>query len=348
MAKNAVSQEYKDFIQAVSDGSPGNFYIFYGPERYLLEFYLTKLRAVLVPEGLDEFNYRRFEGKGLTVPKLIDAVDSLPVFSTRTFIEIHDYDIFSQPADITEKLLALLSDLPDYVCLVFSYDTVEFKPDKRLKAVKSLLSKASCVEFAHQEEKKVVRWILNHIKSHGKTMSVQDGEYMCMLTGGDMTTLNTEIEKLCTYVSGENITREDIDVCVSPTSQAVTYKLTNAISAAKFDEAADILSQLLDNNEPPHKILFSVSLVMRQLLWAKICLMENRPVKYYMDAFGIRFDFQARNLYTAAKRMSLAQCRENVLLCGNAALEMNGTSDYESAIKELVSKIALSGKAADF
>ena len=76
--------------------------------------------------------------------------------------------------------------------------------------------------------------------------------------------------------------------------------------------------------------------------------MENRPVKYYMDAFGIRFDFQARNLYTAAKRMSLAQCRENVLLCGNAALEMNGTSDYESAIKELVSKIALSGKAADF
>ena len=78
MAKNAVSQEYKDFIQAVSDGSPGNFYIFYGPERYLLEFYLTKLRSVLVPEGLDEFNYRRFEGKGMTVPKLIDAVGFFP------------------------------------------------------------------------------------------------------------------------------------------------------------------------------------------------------------------------------------------------------------------------------
>ena len=35
------------------------------------------------------------------------------------------------------QLIDLLSDLPDYVCLVFYFDILEAKPDKRTKMYKA-------------------------------------------------------------------------------------------------------------------------------------------------------------------------------------------------------------------
>ena len=43
----------------IKSGSPENVYIFYGEETYLRDRYLEELKALLVPEGFEEFNYHR-------------------------------------------------------------------------------------------------------------------------------------------------------------------------------------------------------------------------------------------------------------------------------------------------
>ena len=335
------SEQYKALEKAVKERAPGCLYIFYGEERYLLGHYLTSLRRILIPEGLEEFNHRKLDGKGLTASDIIGAVDMLPAFSERTLIEVSDYDIFKAPEADRKALAELFADMPEYACLVFVYDTLEYKPDKRLRDSKELLKNVSEVEFQTQEGEKITRWIARHIKECGKSISRADAEYLAFITGGSMTTLNTEIEKLCSYAKDELISREDIDVCVIPVSDAVTYKLTNALTKKDVAASFAILGDLLRMREAPHKIVYGISSSMRQLYYAKLCRENGRGSQYLMENFGVKYDFQARNLMQDATRFSLEKCRKSVGLCAEAALKMNSGSDPENALKELLSSLCI-------
>lgn len=343
--KSSESTEFKVFTKALSDGAPATLYIFYGEEHYLIDRYLEKLRSLLIQDGLDEFNHRRFEGRGLDAAAISNAVDMLPVFAERTLIEIRDLDIFKMPEAERRSLIKLFSDLPDYVCLVFIYDTIEFKPDKRLKDTKEILKLCHAVEFAIQDGRRISNWICRHIKDGGKSISQSDAEYLSFITGGQMTSLNTEINKLCSFSTGDVVTRGDIDACVIPVPDAVTYKMTDAIVKGRYNEAAEILSELFRMREPAQKIIYSISASMRQLLFARICLEAGKGAGFLMESFGIRYDFQAKNLMTNAKSTTLEKCRSTVLLCAQAALSINSGFSPEETLSELVASICLGRKA---
>lgn len=337
--KNTESKEYKAFIKALSDKAPESCYIFHGEEHYLMDRYLEKLRELIISGGMEDFNHRRFDGRGLTFGEISDAVDMLPVFAERTLVEIRDYDIFKLPENDRRRLISMLSELPEYVCLVFIYDTMEFKPDKRLKDVKEILKYAHEVEFSLQDSEKIVRWICRHVKEGGKSISTQSAEYLSFITGGQMTVLNTEISKLCSYTDGGEITKKEIDACVIPVPDAVTYKMTDAITKGDSSEAVGILSELFRMREPAQKIIFSVSASMRQLLFAKIAQMSGKSAGYLMENFGVRYDFQAKNLMASAKRTDISKCRAAVLLCAETAFAINSGADPEEALSELIASI---------
>ena len=160
-----------------------------------------------------------------------------------------------------------------------------------------------------------------------------------------MTALNTEIEKLCSYASSELITREDIDTCVIPVADAVTYKMVNAVVNKELNSAAAILSDLTRMREPPHKTLYTLSATMRQLLLARTAYEAGKNAGYIMDVCNFRYDFQAKNLMNNAKKLSVQFCRQAVLLCSETALAMNSGADPDAALAELVAAICFYRKA---
>ena len=78
----------------IKSGSPENVYIFYGEETYLRDRYLEELKALLVPEGFEEFNYHRLSGKGLTVQDLTEVVEAMPMMAQHTLTVVTDMDLF--------------------------------------------------------------------------------------------------------------------------------------------------------------------------------------------------------------------------------------------------------------
>ena len=64
------------------------------------------------------------------------------MMSERTLIVVNDYDIYKGDKD---ALAAVLRELPDYVCLVFVYDLIEYKADARTKLAALLKEKGSVV-----------------------------------------------------------------------------------------------------------------------------------------------------------------------------------------------------------
>lgn len=341
MARNKSDNSAFDALKAsVASGELSNLYIFYGPERYLLEHFLEQIRKKLTGGAFESFNYKRFEGQNLSLNELSEAVNTLPAFAERTLVEVYDFDLFKGGEDTKQTLTELFSGLPDYVCLIFIYDTVEWKPDGRFKLTKVIKKKAKIVEFAVQEQSKLVKWIKNHFAARDKKIDTPTAEYLAELTGGLMTTLNTEIEKVCSYASERTVTRAHIDAVVTPVVEAVVYRLTDHIAAGNFDKAAAVLYDLLCLREPPQLIIYSITLKLRQLLAARLCVEQGLGEKDLMKLCSIRFDFQARNLLASARKTTAQECRRAVLLSAETAYRMLRSGGAEERLTELLISLA--------
>ena len=343
MAKNKKSgDDYKELAASIAAGQIGNFYIFHGDERYLLEHSVGELRRILCPGGLDGFNYKRFEGGDVTADGLDDAINTLPAFAERTLVEIHDFDIFKGSDDQKERVFEILSDLPDYVCAVFIYDVVPYKPDGRQKLNAEILKRACVVEFTVQDQTRLIKWITRHFQDAGKTISAADAEYLAFITGGYMSALSGEIEKVAAYAKDKAVTREHIDAVVTPALDAVAYELTDALVRRDFSGAMQTLDELLRMREAPHRLMFGISLKMRQLLAARVCIESGLGTDALMDMCGMKFSFQAKSLMDTARKTTLDNCRDAVLRCAGTAYELNSSPEPEARLTELIARLAFS------
>ena len=340
MAKKKTddNEGYRKLTDTIKAGHIGSFYIFHGDERYLLEHSIGMIRNIICPDGLDGFNYKRFEGKNILPDDLDDAINTLPVFAERTLVEIHDFDLFSNPDK--QRLIELFSDLPDYICVLIVYNTIAYKPDGRQKADKALLSKAQVVEFTVQEQSMLIKWITRHFTDAEKKISPDDAGYLAHMTGGLMTALQGEIEKVSAYAAADRITRADIDAVVVPELDAATYKMTDALVRREHSAAMRILDELLRMREPPHILLFSISQKMRQFLAARVCIENKLSIKEFIDISGVKYEFQARLLMETARKTTLSGCRAAVFQCADTAFALNSEPEPEARLTELIVKLA--------
>lgn len=340
MAQNK-NASYDTFRKQLKAGQIAPLYVFFGEERYLLEHSLASLRELLLSGGFADFNHRRLNGENFSIDALTDAVNTLPAFAERTLVEVHDVDIFKLPEEPRNRLAALLTELPEHVCLVFVFDTVPYSPDGRTKLAALIKSKAQVVEFPIQDPARLVQWIQAHAARAGKVISKADGEYLAFLTGNSMTALKAELDKLCQYAEGDTVTRAHIDALVSPTPDAAAYELTDRIVSGRFDEAAKILTDLFAQQEPAQKLIYSVTLALRRLHLARLYLDAGKSQETFMQVSGLRFPFQAKALFAGARKLTAESCRRAVLASAQAAADLNSGSDGQARLSELLAQLLI-------
>lgn len=320
--KAADDGSYRAFRQELEKESLGSLYIFHGEETYLRDFYLGEMKKQLLTGGLDDFNYHVLSGKELTIQRLNEAVDAMPMMSERTFVVVNDYDLGRGDQ---ESLAGILDDLPDYLCLVFVYDTLEYKLDSRTKLAKVIKEKGRAVDFVRQDQKDLTGWIARRFRALGHEISVGDAQYLIFLCGDLMTNLISEIGKIGAYAKDKRITRQDIDAVATPQLDAVMFNLTDAVAAGDFDKAFSVLSDLLHMQEQPIPLLAGLGKNLRQLYAARLAVERGKNVSYLMETCGIRSAYPAEKLMRSARRFSLPWCRRAVMLCEEADLALKST-----------------------
>ena len=212
-----VADSLRQFKQDLKNNTLGNFYIFCGEEAFLRDYYLAELTKKLSNGPAAEFNVHRFDAASIAPQALLDAVEAMPMMAERTLVRVDDVDLFKLPEGPREQYRGIFEDLPEYVCLVFVYDTVEYKPNGQMRKLSDTIKKrAQVVEFQKPSERELTTWIARHFRAEGKTISDKLAGYLIFLTGGGMTQLEGEIKKISSYASGEEIQRSDIDAVVTP------------------------------------------------------------------------------------------------------------------------------------
>ena len=293
---------------AIREKAPENLYIFHGDETFLLHYYLNKLHGILMDELTESFNYHRFNNENFELGALIAAVENLPMMAEHTMVRVDDIDLFKLSEDQRGKLVELLSDIPEYCTLVFTYETVTWHPDKRLKKLWDAIDKnGSIVEFPKQEPRELIPWITRHFAEKGKQISRELCSYLIDITDGTMTSLSGEIQKIAAYSAAEHIVRADIDAVTEPVLDAVVFQMTDLLAQGRYDGALLKLQQLLKMQQEPLSTLGAVGNHFRRISAARI-LMDNGKTASELMKLCSMSSYPAQKTMDAARRFRPKFC----------------------------------------
>lgn len=327
--------------QDLKAGQPARVYLFHGEEHFLREHYLAALKKKLLDGPAAEFNFHRFTQENMDLDDLARAVEALPMMAERSLVQVDDYDMSRLSESARDSLVEILSDVPDYCTVVFVFDTVELKYDGRQKRLKEALERGTEVEFRRQNQRELNSWIRRHFQPFGKEIDDGTCEYLVFVTGGMMTALGSEIQKLAAYASGQYITRQDIDAVVEPVLDAEVFSITDAISEGDYALALEKLRTLLQMQQEPIYLLAAIGSQFRRMLWARRIMSagqgEGALSEMLQSATGrAPHAFVLRKTMTAARRVPDGFCELAMELCLDADLRLKSFSGDDRRVLELL------------
>ena len=236
--KPSQGNALQELKTALKNKELGRLYFFHGEETFLLNHYLVQMKKQLLDPLTESFNFHRLNNETFDIRDFADAVENLPMMAENTFVQVDDIDLFKMNEGDRTKMTEILADIPDYCTVVFTYLTAQWKPDKRLKKLwEAVEGSGTIVEFAKQDQRDLIAWVTRHFAAHGKRITNDLCAYLIDITGGTMTALSGEIDKICAYSGADEIKKTDIDAVTEPVLDAVVFQMTDLLSGGRYDQA---------------------------------------------------------------------------------------------------------------
>jgi DNA polymerase-3 subunit delta len=236
-------------------------YLLYGEEDYLKRMYRDRLKKAVLGDS-DEMNYSYFEGKGILLPDLREAADTLPFFSDYRIVIVENSGLFKASSEVADYL----SQMPDTTVLVF----VEKEIDKRNKLYKYVNKNGLALEMGAMSGKEMKLWVATLLKENDRQMRESTAQYFLEQVDNSMTNVKNELDKLIAYTHGrEEITKEDVDQVCSVQITGKIFQMMDAVAMGNRDETLHDYHDLLALRESPMSILYLLSRHFHILLQIK-------------------------------------------------------------------------------
>ena len=336
--------DYAALVRELKRDGPANLYLLWGEEDYLLREFVKQVEQACLEGDAGDFDAKRLEGPVPDAGEVADALDAMPFFGGRTYLELRACDV-NKCRD--ERLHKALADIPEWCTVVITLPAGQ-SPDGRLGFVKQLKEKGKAVEFTPQDTDLLFRWLRRRFEAHGKTIGTEAMERLMFLSGELMNGLIPEIEKVCAYAKGDAVTVQDVEAVAHHLPEADAFEMAESIAAGDMDKAAALLTELLAGDREPMEILGVIGWQIRRLYAARVAEAEG-GLPMVKEVLGARKDYAARKTLELANRFSPLTLARGVRLCAECAMrtrEWGSAMDETDALKELLIRFAMESRHA--
>jgi DNA polymerase-3 subunit delta len=181
----------------------------------------------------------------------------------------------AQKAEPPASRRAFLEELADYLPELPETTRLVFVEEEALKASHPILKlaqeqhktgKAHIKEYKQPKEGQLFNWIQEQARDRGGDISWDASMKMVQLAGDNRRQLELEIDKLLLYAGDRQVTEADVESLTSRTREADVFELVDCVGRQQADEALRQLHQLLDENEPPLRLLAMLARQIRILI----------------------------------------------------------------------------------
>lgn len=336
MAKKEEVNMLAELKRSLKAKELGRLYFFHGEETFLLQHYLGQIRKLLLDPLTESFNYHRMNNETFDIRTFADAVENMPMMAENTLVQVDEVNLFEMDEGERNQMAEILSDIPEYCTVIFTYTTGPWKPDKRLKKLwDAVQTHGLLVEFARQSQRDLIAWVTRHFAAHNKQISTDLCAYLIDITGGTMSALSAEIEKICAYSGADQIRKTDIDAVTEPVLDAVVFGITDAFGEGRYDLALQKLQQVLKMQQDPIAIVGAIGGHFRRIGTARVLMDHGRNAAELQRLCGVS-DYFARKTMDAARRFRPAFCKKAAELVLETDRKLKTSYDDRERLVELL------------
>ncbi|MBM4277091.1 MAG: DNA polymerase III subunit delta [Deltaproteobacteria bacterium] len=299
-------------------------YFLYGSEDYLIEEEIRRLMNQTLSVKERGFNLHLFNGEEHSGQEIVQAAQTLPMFSPYRFVLVRKADQFDD--ENIEAFLPYIRDPSPSTCLVMCGQTPG--PWKRYQKEIEKIGRVN--EYPRLKGRGLVSWIRKRMEEKGKFISEEAAGYLVEVIGDRLQDLDNGLEKIFLSVGNKKkIELSDVEGITSEVKVSTVFDLTDAIGRQNLEKALTILEKALESKaipfkkeEPPPKrkddpvpLLLGM---MSKHYWNIWRVKETTSSRKNLDEMAKALRMQAWNvkkLMEQGRNFSETSLREGILKC---------------------------------
>lgn len=321
------------------------FYLLFGEENYLTEYYTKTLVQNILGNNINSFNYKVFYKNKLNLDELENFSEAISFTNTNKCILIKDLELNTLSTTNIKKLKEIIKNLPEKITLIISQINIE-NNKKHSNSFNSFIKfsekEGQVVEFKKLSKIALEKQLISWAKKLSKNLSSNNAGLIIENCGENLGVLKNEIEKLCAYSQGI-IAEDDINNIVIKKLEANVFELTKLISSKNFGVAIKKLNLLFKMKESPIAILSIISNYYIDIYRVKIFKNSGETIYKIKEIFKEykNKDFILTNAQKVCEKLSLESIKNILYLLVKTDLKLKSSNiDQKTVLEELIIKIS--------
>ena len=247
---------YREFVMSLKNLK--HVYLLSGAETYYIDRGIEDILSRLFNKTED-----RNDGlvkldcdKKININEIVAAIETAPFFSEVNVVLVKNTNLFKAKAaaseedsksnkkdPIMDKLIDVLSNMLDTNYVIF---TTRDTADKRKKIYKTVSKVGVVLDAEPLRSWQIDNWLDYTLKSLNKKMNPEARNYfietISMLPEISLNYLQNELEKTALYVTGNVITKKDLQTIMAEPPEVSSFALIDAVSDKNLKKAMYLLS----------------------------------------------------------------------------------------------------------
>lgn len=345
---------------ALKKGELSRIYYLFGADVTGVEK-MTRAVIKAAVGGNEEFALTKLNGRRLDLAELEDLSGQFNMMSEYNCILINDYncekpydDMRGKSADdVTKKLLEVLKNIPEQTVIIFNVTGFEVKvqrdfrtnanviKDKNKKLADFSAKNGVLCEFPIKTSGELAKSIVGRVSSRGSSIGVENARELAELCLCDELVIGNEIEKLCAYADGREITSDMIHLIVHQRNDTTVYNLANAVAALNARAAFEAIEELQVDSDNRGAVLYAITAAFLDLYRAACAKRAGVPIEQTAADFDYgKRTFAVKNAFRDSSRMSIERLRRCVVILRDTTMMLNSSpADPRVAIEQAVTKM---------
>jgi DNA polymerase-3 subunit delta len=223
-------------------------YFLCGPEEYLIDEEIQRLLNQTLSSKERDLNLHIFSGEEHTSEEIVQAAQTLPMFSKYRFILVSDADQFAD--DEIKPLIEYIQNPSPSACLVMVAQT----PGPWKKHQRQIEKVGEVTEFQRLKGRSLVSWARKRMTEKGKTLSEEAADYLVEVVGDHLHDLENALEKAFLSVGQKKaVDLSDVEGLASEVKISTVFDLMDAIGHQNLEKALGILEKAMESRTIPFR-----------------------------------------------------------------------------------------------
>lgn len=287
-----------DVTKEADKGALRPVYALVGTERLLIERAVDALRRAVDAMGAADFNVEVFDGKGLDAATVTAAARTLPMMADMRLVLVRHADAMTPNEQ--NALAEYLDDPSDTACLVLTAT----KLDGRAKLAKTAKKLGYLVDTKPLRGRELREFVRAEASSRHHNIEPAAIEALLEAVGDDLAAIDDAMERLSLFVgAGQRIDADAVMTCITRIRVESIWSLVDAIGLKDRRKGVAAAQSLLDDREPPLRLLAMVARQLRIVARMREGLSEGMRPQEAAKRAGAP-PFKAGDLTESARRFT--------------------------------------------